>query len=565
MTDGPAHGPGDDTRIEPDDWIWRRPLPDVVRRMQARRTGSRPRPASAMRILETFAERRSIDDLLQLEPVNGNSGHFDPLDAAAILALAALKRDVRDAAQLTVRRWEIECAAASADPSPPTPLTDSIIHDVTAQRTVKDVADFVLACCGDGRQALIDKIIGAFAGRDSGRSNFDKALLYLALKDRDRPGEASALLSRIVKQAAAPGRDPLPERQGIVAAFAHLSPQDPIVGRLLETWASSISTEDDAIRTAADLLIEDPAGAEPLARRIGREWKPVHLVKICEILSKEQESLYQRVRGYAAERPDTDALYEIIREWHLSAVLSGELMELLAGIVSPGPADRPRAISFLTELRETLDRRNVHAECGVMLQIAVALHVYGRTGAEVAELLGRVRGRGDKRRAAREVNRRLAQGLFAGVIDADTVLDYFTGLQRLPAARALIYSAVRELAEPAPDVAPRTMAAAVAEVAVRLYRTGTLDVQAFDLLERFLENEQFVGATAVVEVSRHVADTAHGTGPADVTSRRMGEDPRWEALLSSTVGRWAEVRRREAAVSMLYDAGLPEDGNAIIN
>lgn len=566
MTDGPASA--GESPIELDAWIWTRPLPEVVRRMQAIREGARARPASAMRILQTFAERRSIDDLLQLEPVNDARGHFDRLDAAAILALAALKRDVRDAAQLTIRRWEIE---RNTGRETDTPLTNGIIHDVTAQRTVREVADFIIVCCGDGHEELVVKIVEAFAGHGSGRSNFDKALLYLALEDRGQERQASQLLGLVLQQTEHPARVPvdrvpLPARQGIVAAFRHLSPLNPIVEDQLALKASSITSEGDAIRIAANLLIEDPPGARSLARAIGHDWKPIHLVKLCEILSKELEAAYRTVRLHAAERQDTHSLFEIIREWHLSGVLSDELMELLADIVAPEAREEPRDIQFLNELSQTLNQRNVHAECVSQLQIAVARHVYGRSGADIAMLLGRVRGRADQRRTARTVNRRLARGLFSGGISTDVVIDYFTGLQRQPASSSLIFSAVRELADPVREIPPEVMASWIADAAIRLHGVPNLDRWAFDLLERFLENEQFVTAQAVVEISERVAtDGSHLTGTDGVTSRPMSQDPRWRALLSSTVGRWAEVRRREEAIGALHHAGLPEDGNAIIS
>jgi hypothetical protein len=77
------------------DWVVTSDIPTVVERMQAIREGQPgvldPRPAQAIRILQTFALRRPIDDLLRLVETEGTGG-FASLDATAVLALAALTR-----------------------------------------------------------------------------------------------------------------------------------------------------------------------------------------------------------------------------------------------------------------------------------------------------------------------------------------------------------------------------------------------------------------------------------------------------------------------------------------
>jgi hypothetical protein len=546
------------------DWVSNFEVAEIAGRVEAVRGGPGPDPAEAARILQVFALRRDIDDLLELEPSPDGRGRFDPLDEGWILELAALRRPVADAAELAVRHWKKESAA---DPAR-TPLTDSIVHGVTAQRTIPEVAEFIGICRGRGPAELVGKILARYAGAESGRTGIDKAMLYFILRDKGCAGEAGDLLRLILEQATLGASVSLPERKGVVAAFHHLSPAEPIVGEWLARRTRSVQTEEDAVRIAAALLVEDPPGADPLARYLGGRWDSPHVVLLCGNLLKEKaaEDCFGRVRRYAAARADTERLYQLIRDWHASEDLPGTLADLLADIVAPGAPGDPRPIAFLDDLHTTLGTRGVDPVCGDKLRIAVARHIDGRGGGEMAASLGQVRGRRelrnvtghrDQKAAADHVNERLAAGLFDGTVAVGTVVDYFAGLHRLGrAGKDLVFWAESRVADPEQPRDPAGVAGAVADVAVGLYGLRGLDDgqglddRAFALLHRFLENAQFVTPEAVVAVCGR--------------DRDMHADKRWNVKLRTSVGRWLEARSREDVVDALRSAGMPEDAEAII-
>ena len=147
-----------------------------------------------MATLRIFAQERDVDELLQLWPASEEAGGFAPLDAVAILTLAAVDRTPAKAAELTVglRRAEQDGSG----------LTESIIHDLTAQRTVPDLAEFIAECKRCGQDDLVEETLTAFVGSAS-RVSLDKALLYFELLRFQCPGEAKTLLARTLSEEGA--------------------------------------------------------------------------------------------------------------------------------------------------------------------------------------------------------------------------------------------------------------------------------------------------------------------------------------------------------------------------
>jgi hypothetical protein len=547
------------------DWIVRAPIPDVVRRMEAMRRGAagedRLRSAAlAVQVLQTFALERPIADLLQLESDGDGANHFHPVDATAILALAALTRPVEQAAELAIEHFEKESESSDS-----TALTDGIVHDVTAQRTVPEMAVFIRKCRGAGQDELVRKTLEMFAGAGSGRTNVDKALLYLAL-DTDLAGErcaqdAATLLESALRVAAAEAgqhidlEDETGRPHGIVGALGHLSP----AGMIVERWADARLAEaeqaateaypnrwDDVIDVVAYLLVGEPEGACGLAEHIGRTWRPAALRDLCEKLVELPNGRFAAVCRYAAARTDNQKLSEIIREWWNSEKLSHTLETLLVDLVAANPdgTGGPRSLEDLKRLQSTLGHERVPRECGTMLRVAVAEHVEGRTGDDVARLLGQIEDAKNVKRAAHVVNRRLTDLLVAGKIDAEVVVGYLKGIQRISKhVRALSFWALRALSEPTAS-APVLQGETLGVLATRLYAEGLQQI-AFDLLERYLENEQAVTARDAAEIAGRVTGD-----PA------MAADPRWNSLLAATVGRWAEARRRDEILKELADRGL---------
>ena len=213
-----------------DDWVLTDPISDVVMRLTAIRRGDPrnalpPRPAAAMRILHTFALRRKIGDLLE------STRHFEHLDAMAILAAAALKRPVEEAADLALGQWRREARHDAR-----TQLTDGIVHDVASQRTAPEVSVFVKRIREEPGAELADQTLRIFAGSGSGRTNLDKAVLYIMLRDDGCRSEAAELLKLTLREVGARARsaatDGPDELHDLVGALHHLSPTQ----RILEYW-----------------------------------------------------------------------------------------------------------------------------------------------------------------------------------------------------------------------------------------------------------------------------------------------------------------------------------------
>lgn len=547
---------------DPFAWVGKIEIPDFAKTIRELRENER-KPALAIQALEEFALRRSTDELLELR--TGNAQDFHPLDATVVLTRAALALPVGQAAALAIRQWEMESA-----PEPGrSPLTDSIVHDVTAQRTIPEVADFIVECRLQGAGDLVSKILGAFTGTTatSGRTALDKALLYITLRGRalargagERLGretagllgrDAAELLRDMLREASRGGSElTVPgtgERVGVAGALHQLSPSETIAEDWLRDEMKHASRQQATAELAAGLLRREPEGSAHLAAHIGRTWEPRWLITLCEILAPPAPGSAReldRIRQCIASRND-HALADIVEFWFQSGKLAGTLEKLLDDIVaaagdgSPGP----RKIGTLDDLHGIL--RN--DECRRKLRVAVAKHVEGRTGAEIASLLGKV-GRKDLGRAAAEVNR----GLLAGTSVGADFADYLDGLQELPEAAGLTSLALRELSAPtASGTESGRLPSVVADIATGLYRRGHARI-AYDLLERCLANDQWLTPDGAVEI---VGRVRSGLVPGD---------NRWDLLLSATVGRWPDTNRRDEVVEELLARGRDDDVVAII-
>jgi hypothetical protein len=567
-----------------DDWVRNRDIPTIVKRIQTIREGTlvgndtagsvQPDPDGAMRLLLAFACRRNT--LLELQ-----SNGFAPLDATAVLSLAALTRPVKEAAKLAIEQWTVESQRSGM----PSLVTDSIVHDVTAQRIVPEVAEFVAECRQDRQAALVTKALNAFVVTSSGRTNFDKAQLYISLRAAGCTDEAHEVLRLTLLQAGAETLAPSvagsAEQVGIVAALHHLSPAEAIVEDWIDQRMIAGKQERDTIALVASLLIGEREGDKDLARHVGGNWKPHQLIDLCKNLTRRAQPRPGRrassdppvpvgdyladraqeclvlIRGYAAARTVSD-LADIIRLWHQSSELNETLTDLLNDIVTGGPdSSRPRSLEFLDSLQETLRHRGeVPGRCCRELNAAAAVLVNGRdTGAQVAEFLGRV-SRDDLTRAAQAVNRQLTAPLLNTVtgsgceVAVEKFVAYVNGLQALPRASTLTFWALRTLSDPAaPARAPTGWV--VADIAARVYAEASPDA-GFDLLERCLENEQLLNEEDAADIVARVRLGA------------MHDDKRWYPLLSATVGRWADTRSRERVVRVLRRASFDTDADAII-
>jgi len=494
-----------------------------------------PAPANTMATLRIFAQQRPLTDLLRLWPANEESGGFAPLDAVAILTLAAVDRPAAEAAELTVELRRAERGRFG--------LTESIIHDLTAQRTVPGVAEFIAECKRRERADLVQETLTAFV-KSASRVSLDKALLYFELLRFRCDSEAQTLLAGTLSDegarpsAAGPGGDQPPpvgvfSQFGIVGALRHLSPSQAIVEEWIDERMEASANWRETADLVANLLGNEPNGDRLLAEHVARTWDPAPLIRLCEVLAAPAHRGspgLRLVRRYAATR-GWSSLAGIIGPWYQSRELSGSFPKLIDEIVE-GPEDNPepRPIRFLDNLAAALDQPGVPARCRSDLLVAAATHVRGRPGADVAELLGRV-GRADRRRAAQTVNARIAQGLATREVETGLFIEYLTTLRTLPDAPTLIFWAVRELTDPIAADRRTLDGRQIGDIAVRIYADG-LDDAGFDLLERYLENEQAVTATDAADIVAQVR-----------TSPEMHDDTRWDELLGATIGRWADTSR----------------------
>jgi hypothetical protein len=538
------------------------PIPQFAERIKEIRMGDPqhpPAPANTMATLRIFAQERDVDELLQLWPASEETGGFAPLDAVAILTLAAVDRTPATAAELTVGLRRAEQGWSG--------LTQSIIGDLTAQRTVPDLAEFIAECKRRGQADLVEETLTAFVGSAS-RASLDKALLYFELLRFQCDDEAETLLFQTLSaEGARPSVADLAVHPrplagvvgqvGIVGALRHLSPSQPIVEKWIdERMAVSVNWKETA-ELVANLLGNEPSGDRLLAEHVGTapEWGPSPLIRLCEVLSGPAHRAspgLRLVRGYAATR-DWSSLASIIGLWYLSPELSGSFPELVAEIVTDGArGPRLRPIPFFDNLAAALDQPGVPPKCRLELLVAAAAYLADRPGDDVAKLLGRV-GRAGRRRAAQRINAQFARGLAVGEVQTRRYIDYLNGLKSLPDYPTLIFWAVRELTDPTTATPPKLTGQQIGDIAVGIYDDDDdLKNTGFDLLERYLENEQAVTAADATAIVKQVH-----------TSAKMWQDPRWDALLGATIGRWADTGHRDEVRDELRrtdQADRPKEG-----
>ena len=591
-----------------------------IKRIREGDSGRLPDPANAMAALRDFAQLRSIDDLIRLWPAGKGTGGFSELDAAAILTLAAVDRPPEEAAKLAVelRRAEGETPR----------LTESIIHDLAAQRTIPDVAEFIAECRRLDDPKLMKATVEAFAGSES-RVRLDKALLYFELIRVGREDMAEELLAETLKsEGRTPPRaveavetDPGARERppagvigevGIVGALRYLSPEQQIV----EEWIDRRMAEDseywdDTVELVARLLRNEPNGDEVLARHVARRWRADHLIQLCGILAQAEGRTSPGlglVWRYLAEREHErwspwEYLAEVISGYKSrSPELADTFPELLTAIVTGGanPA-QPCPIDFIRMVAGALKGPSVPARCRLDLLVTAATHPEHRnSGADIAQLLiwvgDEVRRRaqqtskkqGSKKQGSRWAARRLrrraeqvhelfdkdlwqvAQQLnkwFAEELAKERpsfglslYIDYLSALR--DDAR-LTFWAVRELTDPATPRPSKLTGEQIGAIAVGIY-AGGLHGTAFDLLERYLENEQAVTWQDIRDIVGEVweaeqAAEAERTG--DLTGKagrqhtvQMRQDERWGVLLGATIGRWTDTDHlQEAWESLRYN------------
>ncbi|MGW1026422.1 hypothetical protein ACWD4J_22470 [Streptomyces sp. NPDC002577] len=538
------------------EWVTSCSVEAFVERMQAMREGEKPvtessekpRPATAIRAMHAFAIKRPIDQLIE------SAASFDYRDAVNMLATAALCRNIMHAAELAIKQWDAERQSEDGRPR----LTDGVIHDIACQRTVLDVAVFIRVCHRNGNRELVDKTLRVFTTPSSGRTNLDKALLYIALRDEKCPDEAAELLRQtlvaITEQGSLQASDTVPrEFNDLAGALHQLSPSE----RILEEWVDAQLRLPDHVpetrRIIAHLIATRTDNPDTLVEHVGKRLSQHDIVEICGQLAKPPSSeKCAAIREHAASRDNVEHLAEIVIAWHRSEALTKTTKDLLADIVARGTAREggPRSPRELEYLDTVLGNFNAQPECRRLLRIAAATHTDGRSGADMAALLERIERPRDRNRAAQTVAQQLTAHVLEQGADAGLFVDYVRGLRSSGRSEA-VYLACKELADPsASGRAPEGSGAIIADIAARLYG-ARLRRDGWDLLERCLENEQRVTPQDVaVIVGRLHAST-------------MQEEDR-HLLLRATVGRWSDAHRREEAVEELRGRRFDAEATEVI-
>ncbi|MDT0436738.1 MULTISPECIES: hypothetical protein [Streptomyces] len=559
---------------------------DAMRRVVVSGPGARPNPAAAMRALHAFAMRRDVDELIEF------AHRLDYRDAVTVVAVAALRRDILESADIVLRQWDKE-----RDPSGATGhrLTDRVVHDIACQRTVVDVALFIRQCSRAGRTDLTGRTVEAFTAQESGRSHLDKALIYIALRDEGCAEEATDLLHRTLVAIAGErterreGRSP-GEFDDLAGALQHLSPTE----RILEEWLDTQLREPDRVRAtrelAARLITAISAPYTSLVEHVGTRLDYYAVAEICgHLIDWSHHDKAVEIRRHAAARDDFDDLAELIKVWHASTKLGKTTNDLLADIMLQGPPSgdeasdpgrgSPRTLAQIEALHTALTNRRSDAECKRLLRIAAATHTRGRSGVELATLLTKVERPRDRNRAAQRIARDLARRLLDEGADPVLFVDYVRELRAADQADA-VHLACKELADPSDAVRARGPASGehagraggtIGRIGVGLYEAG-LPRDGWDLLERYLENESLVGPDDVVRVVATLVGRWAGDEPSPGAAGRQDGVYRQHALLRqdrvfllrATVGRWSDPVRREAATALLHEQGHPAEGDAVI-
>ncbi|MFI5798310.1 hypothetical protein [Streptomyces sp. NPDC051677] len=519
------------------DWVTQMPVPDFVQVVRdLRKLRENPSEARAVRALHAFAVRRPVGELVEL------AHYFDRRDAVMLMATAALSRPVEEAAQMADLQQKAESQGKRA------PITATIVHDVACQRTAFDVAVFVRVLKDRRQPALAERTVDLFASPGSGRTNLDKALLHIALRDEGCAVEADRLLElTLLANADCPPDTGVIGGEGeeigdLAGAFRHLSP----TRQILEDWVEARLRDPDATEVekaqhlVARLIAVRGSEYDALAGHIGRIAKPWNVVQLCALLAKKEASPGKctLVRRQAAGYKDGQELADLVSCWYEEPALTRTTRNLLADVVArpDAPGRSPRPLGQLNQMAGWL-RAKADPECTRLLRLVAVEEVEGRSGAELVDLLRHVEGGRERTRAAHEAGRRLAMAVRRPGADPDRFVDCLRALHDAKYSTA-VRAACRELSDPSRE--RKVDSALVADVAERLHGVKLRNV-AWDLLERFLENEQLVAPADVVEIVR---------GVPSLSARDA------QLLLRATVGRWSDVGRRDKAEHELRSAGL---------
>ena len=514
-----------------------RDLTVTKRFIQAARNGRPGNPARALKLLQVIATRRPAEGLF------ADAAGFEPQDRTHILAVAALERNVEQAAALLLLAG-IEQQERQ-----------EVVRTFARQRQTSDVARLISYIKPDEGQPEEDRMRAAMVGRiilaefahgadgygHGGRPAGDIVLLYVYLIGAGCGDEADGLL-----MAAFAGKWPAGLANAVAKEFDHFMPADDV----LAEWARRCSE----VEVMAELLTTLPHGRRQEARMavVGDQWKPKYVLSLCQRLDKNgQSGAALELRRSTLSRPDPAQVAEAVAAW-LQAKSDRDtlLREAAQG------RRKPRTASEIGKLAELLQKELVTSDTDVCDRLRKLAPVDECSGcgrlrkpasmsecsaAELVKLLGEVaegrrRDTGVKfaKQVASAARERRANSL-------KTVACYLSKLrqQNWKGSRTAANSMVDELVDGVWE------ARVLAPVGVLLLRKEATRKDGETVLRGYLNKENAISANDVVRVFRYTQ------------LMEMQEDTFIQGLAQATVGRWRPARRNEAA-SALRDAGLSE-------
>lgn len=512
-------------------------------RIRTVREGEPSDPARALRLLDLVGRFRPVDRIIE------DAGLFDERDAGQILGVAAIERSIPDAAEIMLAKWGSR-------------LARDVVRTFARQRRTNDVAELItlLKRQEQTRQAdavdIISVILNEFAGGDTdardgghdarGRPVRDIALVHVHLVAAQCPEEAKGLLDRVFRTPWRPGF-----AYELDVDFTHDAPR----GAVLDRWALATVSRGpffSVIPVVGELLQmlgrppHDPSTTDRMERLItsvGDQWPPNPLVALCvDLIKRDYGPISDRIRVRAARREDLWRVTELINVWWQESELEATRVALLDEVVNAQlPTWPARTAAQVDTLAEHLTREFGAQPIADLLRLRAALGVVGRTGTEIAELLGTLN---DvvRRKAGPQVASGLALATKKGDVPTTTVAEYIRSL------RSQNKRGSRQAADDARDALTSIAASepgVVARVSADLMGHDSTKNDGLTILTRYLTNHAMASAQDVVSVF-HILDRDR---------QPDGFRDQITDLARVTVGRWPPVRRREAAHE-LHKAGL---------
>ncbi|MEU0314219.1 hypothetical protein [Nocardioides sp. NPDC006273] len=504
------------------------------------------RPAIAVQALHAYGRIADGD------PAAAATSLDSAADRVILIAAAALHRPPEDAARLAI---ETEHDAS---------IAYAVIHDVLRQRTVPDIARFLRALHLLGATALVNDTVKQFAALSSGRSNLDKALLYVALDATPRLREISLdLLWRTLGAIGDLGRTPGPGQQhDLVAAFWALCPG----GRVLEDWFKlrlDGRENSEEAREQVVLLLRGSRGPgrDRLVAALAADATPTNLKRICETLMDEGSEVEAALLVRALARSGhIERLGDFLDRWSWAQPSAETTRNLLHWVLTPEGTDREPMGSAVVEGIVTYLADAHGRSLGEDLRRQAATLVRLRPPGEIVGLLDRVPsrvGRRGRSAVAADVGWRLAEDLLGYPTPTEEryVAWYAECLAALEAAgfTDAVRTSWHHLADEA--ISRRGAGPTLAETAHRLRlaapsasdeRLGELARTADRLLIRYLDQAQSVTPTDIVGITTRLRLHRYPT------ASRAG-------VLRRSVGRWQDRARVDAVVETLVAAGQEEE------